>query len=295
MDSDQGPSDDGNRHGWQLMHIGSSYIFTWFSYSPKGTVRRMSRPYQNKSMDRGLRILDLFNESTVYLTASEIAKAFRTTPATLYPTLCTLVDHHYLTRDERKRYSLGLKLLERSGQVLAQLDVRHVARPYLRNLARQRQATSDLGILYGSEVLYLERRVGHPAAMVGEVVGRRVPLHCTSIGKVLLAFLPPAERRQLIASLSLESYTPNTIVDTGLLAEELDRVVKQGYAVDMQEFHLGSSCVGAPIRGHGGNVIAALSLMLPVGNGGQEDDYEAQAQAVIETAGAISKELGYTE
>jgi len=253
----------------------------------------MARSYQNKSMDRGLRILDLFNENTIHLTASEIAVAFSTTPATLYPTLCTLVDLNYLSRDSRKRYSLGLKLLERSGQVLAQLDVRRISRPHLTDLARQHQATSDLGILYGKEVLYLERRVGHPAAMVGEVVGRRVPLHCTSIGKVLLAFLPDAEREQMIASLELASYTPNTIVKPKALSKELSHIVKQGYAVDIQEFHLGSSCVGAPIRSHGGSVIAALSLMLPVGTDVQEHDHDHKAQAVIETANAISRELGY--
>ncbi len=255
----------------------------------------MARFYQNKSMDRGLRILDLFNESTIYLTASEIAAAFATTPATLYPTLCTLVDLNYLARDSRKRYSLGLKLLERSGQVLAQLDVRRVARPYLTDLARKHQATSDLGILYGTEVLYLERRVGHPAAMVGEVVGRRVPLHCTSIGKVLLAFMPKTERDQLIATLSLDSFTPNTIVTPKALIEELDLIAKRGYAVDMQEFHLGSSCVGAPIRSHGGSVVAALSLMLPVGPEINDRDHAEQAQAVIETANEISREMGYTD
>jgi IclR family KDG regulon transcriptional repressor len=254
----------------------------------------MARPYQNKSMDRGLRILDLFDEGTVHLTASEIAAAFHATPATLYPTLCTLTNHGYLTRDDRKRYALGLKLLERSGQVLAQLDVRRVARSYLRDLARQHQATSDLGILYGKEVLYLERRVGHPAAMVGEVVGRRVPLHCTSIGKVLLAFLPLPEREQMVASLPLEVCTPYTVADPRKLTQELDQIVRQGYAVDMQEFHLGSSCVGAPIRGHDGNVVAAVSLMLPVGPEVHRQDYEAQARAVVDTANAISKELGYT-
>ena len=255
----------------------------------------MARPYQNKSMDRGLRILDLFDEATVHLTASEIAAAFETTPATLYPTLCTLVSHDYLSRDIRKRYSLGLKLLERSGQVLAQLDVRRVARTYLGDLARQRQATSDLGILYGDEVLYLERRVGHPAAMVNEVVGRRVPLHCTSIGKVLLAFLPSQERRALIDSLPLDAYTPNTIVDPKQLRKELDDVVRRGYAVDSQEFHLGSSCVGAPIRGHDGRVVAAVSLMLHVDQDSNHVMFEEQAAAVVETADAISRELGYTD
>jgi IclR family KDG regulon transcriptional repressor len=255
----------------------------------------MPRLYMNKSMDRGLRILDLFDEGTASFTASEIAAAFGTTPATLYPTLCTLVDHNYLSRDDRKRYSLGMKLLERSGQVLAQLDVRRVARPHLADLARQRQATCDLGILYGREVLYLERRVGHPAAMVGEVVGRCVPLHCTSLGKVLLAYLPPPERDQMVASLPLASYTPNTIVDTVNLRKELDQVIKHGYAVDIQEFHLGSSCVGAPIRAHGGNVVAALSLMLPVAPDMRRQDYEDQARAVVETARAISQELGCTE
>jgi len=254
----------------------------------------MSRAHFNKSIDRGLRIIDLFDEETVFLTASEIAHAFRVTPATLYPTLCTLVSHNYLARDSRKRYSLGLKLLERSGQVLAQLDVQNVAHPYVRDLARERQATSDLGILYGDEVLYLERRVGHPAAMVNDVVGRRVPLHCTSIGKVLLAFLPKADREQLVSSLSLDAFTPYTIVDADKLVEELDETVRRGYAVDTQEFHLGSSCVGAPIREHGGSVVAALSLMLPVGQNGSHADFAEQAKAVVETANAVSKKLGYT-
>ncbi len=276
-----------------MNRVENSYILMSFSYN-RNLGAHMARPYQNKSIDRGLRILDLFNEETVHLTASEIAAVFNTTPATLYPTLCTLVNHDYLSRDSRKRYSLGLKILERSGQVLAQLDVRRVSRSYLQDLARQRQATSDLGILYGDEVLYLERRVGHPAAMVTEVVGRRVPLHCTSIGKVLLAFLPTSERESLIGTLSLDAYTPNTIVDPKKLKKELDDVVRRGYAVDSQEFHLGSSCVGAPIRGYEGRVVAALSLMLPADQDGNHVMFEEQAAAVVETANAISRELGYT-
>ena len=255
----------------------------------------MARPYVNKSMDRGLRILDLFDETTTHLTASEIASAFRVTSATIYPTLCTLVDHGYLIRDDRKRYRLGSKLLERGGQVLAQLDVRRIAHPYLSDLARRRQVMADLAILYGTEVLYLERRVGHPTAMLGEVVGRRIPLHCTSLGKVLLAFLPTADRDHLVASLKLKQYTPHTIVDRALLLEELDRIRQRGYAEDVQEFHLGSFCVGAPVFGYDSHAVAAISLMLPIGEDIRTHSHIEEAQAVVETANAVSKELGHTD
>ena len=253
----------------------------------------MARAYLNKSVDRGLRVLDLFDEVTTTLTASEIAAAFDVTPATLYPTLCTLANHGYLLRDEQKNYRLGLKLLERSGQVIAQLDVRRVAHPHLRNLARERQVTADLATVYGQEVLYLERRVGHPTAMLGDVVGRRVPLHCTSLGKVLLAFMPSPDREHLVDALDLKPYTPHTIVDPDQLIEELNRIRDRGYAEDLQEFHLGSFCVAAPIQGHEGQALAAISLMLPVGEDIRVHDHKDEARAVIETAQAISRELGY--
>ena len=256
-------------------------------------VTLMQRFYQNKSLDRGLRILDLFNETTERLTASEIAAVLDTTPATLYPTLHTLVAHNYLIRDDQKRFRLGLKLLERSGQVLAQFDVRRIAQAHLRKLARSRQVTADLAILYGNEVLYLEREAGHPAAILSAVVGRRVPLHCTSLGKVLLAFLPDAERDDLVHSLSFDSYTANTITDPDQLIEELKTTRQRGYALDIEEFHFGTACVGAPIRRHGGDVVAAISLMLTE-TSEIDTTHQEDALAVIQTASAISHELGFT-
>lgn len=253
----------------------------------------MSREYVNKSLDRGLRILDLFNESKGSLTASEIAATLGTTPSTLYPTLHTLASHGYLIRDDRKHFRLGMKLLERSGQVLAQSDVRRVARSHLKKLARSRQVTVDLGILYGHEVLYLEREVGHPTAILNEVVGRRVPAHCTSLGKALLAFLPDEERLELLQLLPLDRYTPNTIVDPPRLLDELAAVRERKYAVDIEEFHQGNACVGAPIWSHGARVVAAISLMLPISERILHRECDEEASAVVETANAISRELGY--
>lgn len=253
----------------------------------------MAREYRNKSLDRALRILDLFDESQTSLTASEIAAAMGTTPATLYPTLHTLLAHGYVSRDERKRFRLGIKLLERSGQVLARSDLRRTARPHLRTLARSRQVTADLGILYGHEVLYLEREIGHPTAVLTEVVGRRVPAHCTSLGKVLLAFHPDAEGLDFLPDLPLDPYTPMTIVDRERLARELADVRARGYALDIEEFHPGNACVGAPVWSHGGRVVAAISLMLSVDDRIRNRDCAEEASAVVATANEISSDLGY--
>ena len=254
----------------------------------------MAREYLNKSLDRALRILDLFNESQRTLSASEIAATIGTTPATLYPTLHTLVSHGYLLRNDQKQFRLGMKLLERSGQVLAQSDVRRIARPHLRELAQSRQVTADLGILYGHEVLYLERELGHPTAVLAEVVGRRVPAHCTSLGKVLLAFHPDVGNPEFLKNLSLDAYTPNTIVDPKALAAELAHIRERGYALDIEEFHPGNACVGAPVWSHGGRVVAAISLMLPVEDRIRRRECDEEAAVVVATANHISTELGYS-
>ncbi len=252
-----------------------------------------SRNHINKSLDRALRILELFDENHATLTASQIAASLNTTPATIYPTLHTLTRHGYLSRDKQKLYRLGMKLLERSGQVLAQSDLRRTARPHLRKLAREHQVTVDLAILYGSAVLYLEREFGHPTALLTEVVGRRVPLHCTSLGKVLLAYLPGDIREEFVRGLALDRYTPRTITDHERLLAELETIRKQGYALDIEEFHRGSACVGAPLWSHGGRVVAAISMMLPVDERVLSRQCEREAEAVTATAQHVSRELGY--
>jgi DNA-binding IclR family transcriptional regulator len=247
--------------------------------------------YLNKSLDRALRLLDLFDDSHLHLTASEIAKLLGTIRATIYPTLHTLQSYGYIDRDEAESYVLGMKLVERSGQKLAHLDFRVIAQRPLQELARRLGANVHLATLHGNEVLYLEREQGRPAVILREVIGRRVSPHCTALGKALLAFMPSEDTVRIAHELEYVAYTPHTFTAPELLLEELGKVRTQGYALEMEEFHLGSACIAAPIRGHDGRVAAAISVSLAVEQIASRQ--EELARVIVHTADRISAELGH--
>jgi IclR family transcriptional regulator, KDG regulon repressor len=247
--------------------------------------------YLNKSLDRALRLLDLFDDSHLRLTASEIAKLLGTTRATIYPTLHTLQSYGYIDRDEAGQFVLGMKLVERGGQKLAHLDLRAIAQPLLQELARHLGANVHLATLHGNEVLYLEREQGRPAVILREVIGRRVSPHCTALGKALLAFMPTEDTARIAHELEYVAYTPHTLTAPELLLEELGKVRTQGYALEMEEFHLGSACIAAPIRGHDGRVAAAISVSLAVEQIASRQ--EELARVIVHTADRISAELGH--
>jgi len=250
----------------------------------------------NKSLDRGLRILDLYQRKIQSLSAKEIADQLAVAPTTLYPFLHTLTSHGYLEVDEQKRYRLGLKLLERVGEINQVYDIRVVARREMVKLSGLIEANARLAVLYGNEVLYLEQEEGGPQANVtlAEVVGLRVPCYCTALGKALLAHLPKVELSRILNSIVLAKITEKTITDKSLLLEELTFVRENGYSLEMEELQLGGACVGAPIRNSSGKVIAAISTSI-LASRAQGKSLTLVAEAVMATASDISQQLGYRE
>jgi len=246
----------------------------------------------NKSVDRALRLLDLFDGNRAALTASELAALLETTRVTLYPTLNTLLARGYLDRDEQGRFVLGMKVVERGGEKLAHLDIRRVAQERLRDLARSLDANAHLATLHGNEVLYLEREEGRPAVTLREIVGRRVSPHCTALGKALLAFLRPGDRERIARSLDYIPHTPRTISNAEDYLRDLDAVRERGYALEIEEFHLGSACIAAPIRRLDGRIAGAISVSMAVSDL-EAGDVPQRAALVIGAADAISNDLGH--
>jgi len=248
----------------------------------------------NKSLDRGLHVLDLFTRNVPSLSAKEIADKLNIGATTLYPFLHTLASHGYLEVDAQKRYRLGLKLLERVGELNQVYDVRSVARRELVTLSRKISANARLAVLYGSEVLYLEQEEGGPAAniILREVVGLRVPCYCTALGKVLLAYLPPQDVETIIDSLDFAPFTDNTITSPERLQEELVAVRERGYSTEIEELQLGGACVGAPIRNSTGRVIAAISASF-LASRADDKELERIIDRILEAAADISAQLGF--
>lgn len=255
-------------------------------------VSPRSPRYNSTSLARALTILDLFEPGTPTLTATQIARSLRVRPGSLYPALSTLERFGYLERRPDKRFRLGLKLLERGHTILLHLDLYERARPALRQLAQALSANAHLAVLHQGQVLYLGREEAAPSAVFPSIVGRLVPAYCTALGKVLLAHLPPGERRHLLAGRPLERRTPRTITSLRRLEVELAGVLARGYAVDNEELHEGVVCVAAPIRDHAGGVMAAISVSLLKARV-TEARIEKIAQEVVRTAAIISGAMGY--
>jgi len=248
--------------------------------------------YLNTSLAKALRVCELFDGERVELSLSDIARALGARPGSIYPIIHTLQAFGYLERDpDTKRFRLGLKFLAIASHILSSLDIREKAKPVLRDLARGLQVNAHLAVLYEDEVLYLDREEAAPSVVLPSVIGRRVPPHCTALGKVLLAHNPEAAER-VLAGGELPKLTPYTIADPRALKEELARVRETGYALDDEEFHEGNFCIAAPLRNYRGTVVAAISVSLAKSRL-EHEPQEKFVRAVLAGAETISRAMGY--
>ncbi len=244
----------------------------------------------NKSVNKALAVLSVFQLQNGQLSATEVAKILRIPLGSLYPILHSLELHGYLSRDGSKRYSLGYKFLEHANIILRQNNLYTQAKPFLRKLASTYSVNAHLGVLYEQKVLYLYREVGGNNVVIGEIIGWKEPAYCTAIGKVLLAYLPSHELEEYLAREQFIAFTPNTIVEPRELRRELKRIRQDGFAISDEEAHEGVVGVAAPIMDIHDQVRAAISISVLKTRFRKERD--ELVAAVKKTAFLISKGTG---
>ncbi|TVY08959.1 IclR family transcriptional regulator [Paenibacillus cremeus] len=246
-----------------------------------------------QALDRALNIIELFDEYTTELKITEISAKMDLHKSTVHSLLRTLQLHGYIDQNaESGKYKLGMRLLEKGQLVLQGIDVRTVARKHLEALSERTGQTINLVILDGKEGVYIDKVEGAKAAIRYSRIGRRVPLHSSAVGKVLLASKRPEEVDALLNQYQFQVHTPFTIRDKDALLEELKQVREQGYAVDNQENEPGVRCGAVPIRDHTGGVIAAMSLSTVLS--AVDDELFRQFVALLQGEGdSVSQLLGY--
>jgi len=244
------------------------------------------------TLTRALRLLVSFEGEQSVMSLTDLAGKIDSKPGSVYSLVSTLEKFGLLERDpETKQYELGSRILVLANKVLARLDLRTIAAPILSVLAAKFSANVHLAILFEHEVLYLDRKEGSPSVVLTSIVGDRVPIHCTGLGKALLAF-NREEQQRFLTFAELPSLTPKTITDPIALSLQLQEVRKRGYAVDQEEFHPGNVCFASPIRDFTGAVIAAISISFA------ENRSEVSAPSLVisdlqDCAASISASLGY--
>lgn len=246
-----------------------------------------------QSVSRSLRILEALGRNSRPQSLAEITAAVQLPKTTVHRLLETLQYEGYVEQNPvTRQLILSSKILELAASFLGRLDVREVARPLLMELWQQSQETVHLGLLDGGEVLYVEKLESpHTIRMYSEI-GRRAPLHCTGLGKALLANLPPEKRERIIEQRGLKRYTENTLVDRADLLQELATIRSQGVAFDNEEHEKNVRCVAAPVYDAQGQVIAAISIAGPAFRMTPERQQDLEPH-VMEAAQRISRRLGY--
>lgn len=244
---------------------------------------------------RGLNILTLFSHENPTLSLTEIATSTGLNKTTAFRLVNTLEEAGYLLRDPgTKRYRPGIKVLQLGFTAITSLDFRQVAHPYLELLSQQVGETVSMSVLDGMEIVYVDRVRNQQIMGVVLGLGSRLPAHCGSMGKAMLAYLPPDELNRRLEAASLKPRTSKSLTTRQALETELALVRQQGYAFNDEEIEIGLRAVAAPIWDHTNQVVAAINITGTVSRIPQERLAGELAQAVRHIALQISQALGYS-
>jgi IclR family acetate operon transcriptional repressor len=217
-----------------------------------------------QSIQRALSLLEALEDSRGEVGIAELSKRVRLHVSTVHRILATLVARGYARQSpETGRYALGAKALHLAESYLGQMDLRRVVRPVLERLSQETGETANLVILDRREALYLDKVESPQSLRIFSRIGRRAPLYCTAVGKVLLAFRPKEEVDALLGRGPFERLARHTITSATQVRRELEKVRDQGFALDREECEEGACCIAVPIRNAQGDVEAALGISAP--------------------------------
>ena len=212
-------------------------------------------------------------------------------PSTAHRILNALVNGRIVERVDQGSYRLGIRLLELGNLVKARISVREHALPFMRELHAATGEAVNLSVRRDDEIVYVERTSSGRAMMrVVNIVGARAPLHITAVGKLFLSEEGPGGLRAYAERTKLPAYTRASITSSSALEREIEKVRKQGFAVDAEEAEIGVRCIGAGVRDDTGLMVAGLSVSAPA-----ERMKPAWSSLVKDTAAKISRAIGFLE
>lgn len=233
-----------------------------------------------QSVDRAVAILEILardGEAGV----TEVARELDVHKSTASRLLAALDRRELVAQDTaRGKFRLGVGIVRLAGAASQRLDVLQESRPVCRMLAQEVGETVNLAILSGRDALYLDQVAGPAALSPHNWAGQRIPLHATSDGKVLLAWLAEAELARCLAP-PLARFTERTITDVDRFPALLAEVRQRGYAAAVEELEAGLTAVAAPVRDAGGKVIASISASGP--------SFRIPAERIPVLAGAVRR------
>ena len=247
-----------------------------------------------QSVTRALHILQCFTDDTPELRVTDISARLGLTASLVSRLLITLEHEGFVKRDpESGVYRLGRSIITLAGVALNHNQLRVEALAEMQRVAAETGLGVNLSVLDDDSIYYLAHVDAKHSPRAYTLVGRRNPLHATAMGKVLLAYLPPEARAACLERLTFHAYTIHTITDAQRLEAELNDIVKQGYATEIEELALGRACISCPVRDKRGHIIAAMSISGPLSSLKLDSRRQELIDLAMETADRVSIRLGY--
>lgn len=264
---------------------------------PAWSIPSLREPRYSQSLERGLAILGCFTPARPVLGIADIADDLGMSRSTTHRYVITLVALGYLEQGASRKYRLGLRVTDLGMSALNSTGLKEHAHPYLEELRQRTSYTTNLGVLDGVEVLYVDRvrsfRRGQSKIDLNLHIGSRLPAYATSMGKLLLAGLPEAEQKELIGQMKLTKHGPNTVTSKKALREELEEIQAAGFAVGDQELAPELFAIAAPVRNEARETVAAVNLAAHSSMISLEELVDALGPHLVSTADRISARLGY--
>ena len=224
---------------------------------PQGT-------YKVQALDRAFAVLDLLGESDTPLGLAQVAASLQLHKSTAHRFLMVLERHRMVERTTTGKFRLGLRLFDFGNRAIEQYDLRDRAQPHLRRLVTETEETAHLCILEGAHVIYIDKI--EPAARSVRMItriGATNPVHCTSVGKAILAFLPEERITDVLRRTRFERFTHRTVATPEQFRVELEKTRRRGYAVDDEELEEGLRCIAVPVLDAQRQPVAAVSVSGP--------------------------------
>jgi IclR family transcriptional regulator, KDG regulon repressor len=241
-----------------------------------------------QSLARGLKILDILCESQDGTSITELADILGIDKGSASRLVATLTRYGYVEKDEvSRRYHLGSQVVSLSRSVLTRLPMREAAKPFLHQMMERTGECAHLAVPAQGKVMYIDQVESPVTLRVNAQVGTMNPLHCTALGKVLLAF------DDIEIPIDLASFTPNTITDPEKLRLQVAEVRKSGYAVDDEELDIGVRCIAVPVFDFRGKAVGAIGISGPATRVTPERLPELIA-TVVEIGKALSERMTFT-
>ena len=268
---------------------GVQYIKHRFKYETKGP---MSKNTVN-SLVRGLKILESFTSGSPRQSLAEISNITNTPKATAFRLLKTLAELNYLKYDARYReYQIGPKVLSLGYSMLQSLEIPEIVRPYLEGLSRECEKTVNFAILDETEMVYIERIRAPDIRDFNIAIGSRIPIYCTSVGRVVMAYMEERKLNELLMKVKSDPKSIPFVEDRRKLLQTLRGVRQKGFATADEEYLEGVGAVAVPVF-NSEEIIGGINLVVSRPTVTMDELVRKYAPKLIRTGREISHALGF--